>query len=916
MNMNFLIKANMTRYISIFLLVLSVLPAKGQSAAMERLTTEEGLSGGSVQRVFRDSRGYVYIGTMVGVDRFDGSNVVNIAFPLDGRSEKCWVSGIVETRGDGLIVSNKVGLWRLDRRTLQMTRIFEDEMNVEVTCMAADHDGTVYIGTVDGLFSLRGGRLARMAFPQRSRHADRHVVGMAIGRHGKHKRLWAATRRGLTCMDAARGKEVAYTPLYGAKDRRALSSVATASDGRVFVGTKGGDGLLLYDAKSGVFLPYMFAGADINDLFADSSGHLLAATGMQGAYEITLGSDSVSRHYTCRGGAGTVASRFESVWTVYRDRQGIDWLGYQFFGLDYTCYNRNVFRTYAVPGVIDSRQYRVRSFLLDGQDVLLGTRNGLCAVRGGKSVQHAPGGGIVTQVARMGNVYMVGTIGSGLRCYDVQTLCETNGHAFSVLAGSNVYQLTDDHSGNLWICTSAGLARYDKSAGVLQLFTETNSQLPDNEVFCMGFDSRGIGWVSTRGGLCLYQPDGGRLTVQSLSDMFRRPYLLRSIVPAGADRMLLLPQHGSPLVYDMDEARMDSLQLAVAERNPAFLFVHRLGGAHIFATDEGLFMGNRDSIRRFGYIDGLPNLQFQSHSSLLTANRFWAATNGGLVYAELRDLARRQYEHIPIVLSAIQTDHWYTDAEVSACVYDGQIRLSRHQSDLSLAFCPLVFGNIKGISFKYRLEGYDSQWHTATHDRHIFYRSLPAGNYTLRIEAVGMPEMNVAMAVAVPYTYGALSMAFALLLLLLLCGYLLYCRLYKKEYFWQRLLPKPGKYQKSRMAKDEGERLADVLERYMYEKKPYVEPDFSMPDLAKAIGCSTHSLSQLFTQFLNCSYYDYIAAYRIAEFKRLAADPQYAKYTINALSELAGFRSRTPFLTAFKKFTGMTPKDYMKSIRR
>ena len=41
-------------------------------------------------------------------------------------------------------------------------------------------------------------------------------------------------------------------------------------------------------------------------------------------------------------------------------------------------------------------------------------------------------------------------------------------------------------------------------------------------------------------------------------------------------------------------------------------------------------------------------------------------------------------------------------------------------------------------------------------------------------------------------------------------------------------------------------------------------------------------------------------------------DPKYANYTITALSNQCGFRSRTPFRVAFKKFTGMTPKEWMK----
>lgn len=89
-----------------------------------------------------------------------------------------------------------------------------------------------------------------------------------------------------------------------------------------------------------------------------------------------------------------------------------------------------------------------------------------------------------------------------------------------------------------------------------------------------------------------------------------------------------------------------------------------------------------------------------------------------------------------------------------------------------------------------------------------------------------------------------------------------------------------------------------------------------MADIAKSIGCSGHELSQLFTQFMHRNYYDYIAEYRVEEFKRMAADPAYARYTISTLYELCGFRSRSSFVASFKKFTGMMPKDYIKKSRK
>ena len=84
-----------------------------------------------------------------------------------------------------------------------------------------------------------------------------------------------------------------------------------------------------------------------------------------------------------------------------------------------------------------------------------------------------------------------------------------------------------------------------------------------------------------------------------------------------------------------------------------------------------------------------------------------------------------------------------------------------------------------------------------------------------------------------------------------------------------------------------------------------------MTDLAIAIGVSNHTLSQIFTQHIRRNYYDFIAEYRIREFKRMAAADDNHKYTIMAIAEKCGFRSRTSFFAVFKKIMGCTPKEYL-----
>ena len=122
------------------------------------------------------------------------------------------------------------------------------------------------------------------------------------------------------------------------------------------------------------------------------------------------------------------------------------------------------------------------------------------------------------------------------------------------------------------------------------------------------------------------------------------------------------------------------------------------------------------------------------------------------------------------------------------------------------------------------------------------------------------------------------------------------------------------KYKTNKVNLEECKRLTEKLEIIMQSNKPYTNPDLKIADLASLIGTSAHTMSYLFNQYLNRNYYDYINDYRITEFKSLVEQDEYSKYTLSALAELCGFSSRASFFRYFKKVTGITPNEYIRSI--
>lgn len=523
---------------------------------------------------------------------------------------------------------------------------------------------------------------------------------------------------------------------------------------------------------------------------------------------------------------------------------------------------------------------------------------------------------LVTQVLRDGNRYYVATIHGGIKVLDANSLNVILSTKCDMLKDVSVYNMVKERHGSIWCATSAGVFKYNPARDEGTLFQTQNSQLPDNEVFCICFDKEGMGWASTSGGICNIHPETNSISVKNIPDAISSLGALNSIENDG-DNLYFVPQGGFPVSYNPIKKELKKITFPIFNDWPNSYFLHHISGdIYIYATDNGLYIGDSVKCRQFGLLDGLPTSMMQSRNMKVDSNGiFWTATNNGLVYAKVSDMLKNKRPHIPIVLIEAQTDHWMRTAEINEVNLSKVLNLSRHGNEMSIKFTPLLFANTTGIRYRYKLEGVDETWQLASNNT-IFYRNLHPGSYKLHIEAIGMPEINATFTVNVYMLWSTMVEILLILAILALVVHVAYCKYKKVPYFWDKFIPKPEKYQKSSVGQSEGERLTKALKEYMEKEKPYLNPNLQMADVAKALGCKSHILSQVFSQYLKRSYYDYIAEYRVREFQNKVADPKYAKYTITALSELCGFRSRTPFLTAFKKFVGMSPKDYVKSIKR
>jgi len=100
----------------------------------------------------------------------------------------------------------------------------------------------------------------------------------------------------------------------------------------------------------------------------------------------------------------------------------------------------------------------------------------------------------------------------------------------------------------------------------------------------------------------------------------------------------------------------------------------------------------------------------------------------------------------------------------------------------------------------------------------------------------------------------------------------------------------------------------------MEESRWYLDKKLSKSYLAVLMGVSESTLSTVLRDVLQISFSDFINGYRVDEVKKKFHDPKSRDYSLLGIAEECGFNSKTSFYRIFKKFTGVTPSEYLEHM--
>lgn len=107
--------------------------------------------------------------------------------------------------------------------------------------------------------------------------------------------------------------------------------------------------------------------------------------------------------------------------------------------------------------------------------------------------------------------------------------------------------------------------------------------------------------------------------------------------------------------------------------------------------------------------------------------------------------------------------------------------------------------------------------------------------------------------------------------------------------------------------------LAIQLRILMETKNPYLRVGYSLQDLAVDIDVPAYQISAYLNQKMGVSFNDYLNHYRIQHCIERIKKGDSSLLKLEALAFECGFNNRNTFTTAFKRSTGMTPSEYLRT---
>lgn len=758
----------------------------------QHITTHDGLSHNSVSVIHQDSKGFLWFGTMDGLNQYDGYRFNIFRYDPDDPNSirNNDIRAICEDSAGILWIGTQgAGLHCLDPSTQKFTWFRHDPDNPQslshdhILSMVEDPSGKFWIGTWEGGLNLFDPVTQEFTCyrhdPEFSNSiSSDDVWALQVDSYGK---VWVGTGAGLDCFDSEMGEFIHYQNDPNNPDSISSSNVSSLMEdrqGNLWIGTK--NGLDRYVSEQDNFVHYRhdpknqnsLSDNEIVSLFQDSEGIIWVGTYGAGINRLDPENGHITQYLPAPGNPESLSGY--NVWGICEDSSGILWVGTEGGGLNRINLKTKPFAHYrhdpSNPGSLNNNA--VWAIQEDHQgDLWLGTSGGLNHFdqETGECTHYTykkndPFGlknnVVLCLLEDSRGELWVGTYGGGLHRFNRKSQRFRNykhnpqdPHSISY---NSIISLYEDSRGELWIGTfGGGLNRFDPATQRFKRYLpepDNPKGLSDGSIWAIYEDSEDNIWVgSNKNGLNLLDresghfsrftndpDDPGSISYNSVMSIYEDSQQ-RLWIGTGGLGLNLLDRRTNRFTHFTDKDGLpDNMVFGILEDEEGNLWLSTNKGLSKFNPEEKTF-------KNYSNNNGMPTDDFSFGSYFKSPDgRLYFGTNNDGFIAFYPD----SIQDNPQIPKVVITDMKILNRSVPIGKdRNGRMLLSKNISStddiqlsyrdriLSFEFAALHFSAPDKNEFAYKLEGLETDWNYVGTRRFVTYTNLPPANYVFKVKA-------------------------------------------------------------------------------------------------------------------------------------------------------------------------------------
>jgi len=763
----------MKRFISILIFSL-ILCSNGlsQQYNFTNYSINGGLSQSVVNCLFQDSKGYIWVGTQNGLNRFNGESFDVYSYsPSDSFSiSNNWIYAIAEDMQGNIWVGTKGGLnkyLRKENRFLRLT--YQTGYNYDVTQYTYDilclKNGNVVINTppVISVYDTAKGSFSHFQSKQKYDGAVKDVkIPILEDADGK---IWIGSTKGL-CTLSIQAKEFSYFSFHCKSglpiEEPNITALFLDKNGKLWAGTT--SGLFNYNVSANHFEEahfdlqssgkFSFGTICIRTILEDKNGNLIIGTEGNGLFVISCSIPVSVQNYTSENSE----IGHNIVQSLIIDRSENLWIG-TLQGISKTDLKKKKFNLYRRSNSPNSLNLlgNVIASLYKDDDGILWVGNwgqGLNRVnRKTGEVEH-----FSTQQSgnhKISNDFVhvifkdsahrlwLGTR-DGISIYDkpgnrfVPWKLYFNNPALPTLDNVRISMIIQDKASNYWIGTQNGLYKINLEKSTVEIFQkelDDRHQLSANLVYCILEDSEGLIWIATLSGLDVYNPvtkciKHFRKGKKGLSDDFIITLCedRKGQIWVGTSTYLnVYNKKDSTFTYYSKEQGLPN--------NRIFEIVKDKNNELWIATGKGLCKFNEklNSFQTFTLEDGLQSLEFNLRAACSCAD-------GEILLGGMNGFNSFYPDSIsknPYIPNMVFTSFYNTKGnsrEYFNVDDNHEVVIDHKANSFTIEFAALEYTNPQRNKYSYQMEGISDEWVDIGNRKFVPFSALQAGEYTFRVK--------------------------------------------------------------------------------------------------------------------------------------------------------------------------------------